>query len=299
MTITVVNQAEESFLDLILAVNYTLRLYRNNVISGLTPDQIEALTESSFTEANFSGYAGIALTGGSWVTTPTNPSTGVYAQQTFTRSVTGTAQLIYGYYLTKTSGGALQWFEHFPAPISIEFISDALKVTPTITLDDSQGDAMRPGIISEYGGTTAPLGYLMCDGTAVSRTTYAALFAVVGTAYGVGDGSTTFNLPDRRGRFGLGKATSGTGSTLGGTGGTIDHVHALDTATSHARLMLTATSPHIRVQRKSTTAWTDTVSGTTLTVVGSSASDSLGVALGGSSDVANPPFQVFNYIIKT
>lgn len=80
------------------------------------------------------------------------------------------------------------------------------------------------GIIA-YGGTSAPSGYLMCDGALVSRTTYAALFTAIGTAFGAGDASTTFGLPDLRQRFPLGKATSGTGSTLGGTGGLIDHTH--------------------------------------------------------------------------
>jgi hypothetical protein len=75
-----------------------------------------------------------------------------------------------------------------------------------------------PGLMLPYGGTTAPSGFLLCDGTAVSRTTYAALFAIIGTASGAGDGSTTFNLPDMRGRFPMGKKAAGTGSTLLGTG---------------------------------------------------------------------------------
>ena len=56
------------------------------------------------------------------------------------------------------------------------------------------------GSITAYASTTAPAGWLLVDGTAVSRTTYSALFAVIGTSYGVGDGSTTFTLPDIRGR---------------------------------------------------------------------------------------------------
>jgi microcystin-dependent protein len=56
-----------------------------------------------------------------------------------------------------------------------------------------------PGVVWEFGGTTAPTGFLMCDGAAVSRTTYAALFAVIGETFGVGDGSTTFNVPNREG----------------------------------------------------------------------------------------------------
>ena len=54
------------------------------------------------------------------------------------------------------------------------------------------------------------------------------MFAILGTTYGVGDGSTTFNLPNLQQRFPLGKAASGTGSTLGGTGGAIDHLHTVD-----------------------------------------------------------------------
>lgn len=77
----------------------------------------------------------------------------------------------------------------------------------------------------QYAGTTAPAGWVMCDGAQVSRTTYKSLFDVVGTTYGAGDGSTTFNVPDLRQRFPLGKAASGTGATLGATGGAIDHTH--------------------------------------------------------------------------
>lgn len=56
------------------------------------------------------------------------------------------------------------------------------------------------GVISPYAGASAPANWLLCDGTAVSRSTYSVLFAVTGTQFGVGDGSTTFNLPDLRGR---------------------------------------------------------------------------------------------------
>jgi len=64
------------------------------------------------------------------------------------------------------------------------------------------------GMIAMYGSATPPTGFLNCDGSAVSRTTYADLFAVVGTSFGAGDGSTTFNLPNLQGRFPLGYAAS-------------------------------------------------------------------------------------------
>ena len=56
-----------------------------------------------------------------------------------------------------------------------------------------------PGTVLDYVGKAAPAGYLLCDGSAVSRGVYARLFAAMGTAFGAGDGSTTFNLPDFRG----------------------------------------------------------------------------------------------------
>ncbi len=73
------------------------------------------------------------------------------------------------------------------------------------------------GIVKMYAGVNAPNGYLICDGTAYSRTTYAALFAVLSTTYGLGDGSTTFNVPDLRGRVPIGVGT-GTGDGASGTG---------------------------------------------------------------------------------
>lgn len=68
-----------------------------------------------------------------------------------------------------------------------------------------------PGQLVESASATIPAGFLLCDGSAVSRTTYSALFAAIGTVWGVGDGSTTFNVPDLRGRATIG---SGTGSGL-------------------------------------------------------------------------------------
>lgn len=57
------------------------------------------------------------------------------------------------------------------------------------------------GVVFPFAGSTAPYGYLVCDGRAISRTDYADLFMAIGTTYGIGDGATTFNLPDYRGSF--------------------------------------------------------------------------------------------------
>lgn len=89
--------------------------------------------------------------------------------------------------------------------------------------------AVPSGSIIMHAGSTAPTGYLACNAAAVSRSTYADLFAVIGTTYGVGDGSTTFNLPDMRGLFVRGAGAHGTmtkaagGAFDGGSVGATDN----------------------------------------------------------------------------
>lgn len=109
-------------------------------------------------------------------------------------------------------------------------------------------DRVPPGVVMPYAGSTAPTGWLMCYGQAVSRTTYATLFALVGTTYGVGDGSTTFNIPDLRGRTVAGKDDMGgtsanrltnqtdglDGDTLGATGGAETHTLTTAQLAAHA-----------------------------------------------------------------
>ena len=73
---------------------------------------------------------------------------------------------------------------------------------------------MPVGCVIPFAGAAAPTGWLLCQGQAVSRTTYAQLFSVIGTTYGSGDGSTTFNLPNMRGRVAV-----GSDANLGGTVG--------------------------------------------------------------------------------
>ena len=100
-----------------------------------------------------------------------------------------------------------------------------------------QGGGAPVGQIVAWSGSAGslPTGYFLCDGSAVSRTTYAALFAVVGTTHGAGNGSTTFNIPDLRSRFVVGASSSG-GYSVGNTGGSADatlvsHSHTINNHT--------------------------------------------------------------------
>ena len=81
------------------------------------------------------------------------------------------------------------------------------------------------GLVLPFAGVAAPTGWLLCNGAAISRSTYARLFAIIGTVYGAGDGTNTFNLPDLRGRVpvGAGQGSGLANRTLGAYGGEENH----------------------------------------------------------------------------
>jgi len=122
-----------------------------------------------------------------------------------------------------------------------------------------------PGMIATYAGTSAPTGWLACQGQAISRTTYADLFTAISTTWGSGDGSTTFNVPDLRGMFVRGTGTNATGSSSGTVGPSVG-AYAADTYLNHSHGV---TDP-----------------GHTHTYSYSS------IAAGGSAIAGNPPYQV-------
>ncbi|HJY06999.1 MAG TPA: phage tail protein, partial [Bryobacteraceae bacterium] len=86
----------------------------------------------------------------------------------------------------------------------VEYSSAGIDVTGDVTasgvLKQGSFSLLPVGVVFPYGGSAAPAGYLLCYGQAVDRDDYADLFGVIGTAFGAGDGSTTFNVPDMRGR---------------------------------------------------------------------------------------------------
>lgn len=115
-------------------------------------------------------------------------------------------------------------------------------------------NATPPGALMPFAGVNSPTGYLMCDGSAVSRTTYAILFGVIGTAYGAGDGATTFNIPDTRGYFlrgvdaGTGRdpdtASRGAAASGGNTGDAVGSVEG-DTFGAHNHVINISDPGHV------------------------------------------------------
>ena len=175
-------------------------------------------------------------------------------------------------------------------------------------------DAYIPGIIQLYAGSSAPLGWLVCNGQAISRTTYAALYAVIGTTYGAGDGSTTFNVPNLvnktvRGSNSLGK-TGGADTVMLTTANMPAHTHGVGTLAtnntgahthtiaSYKSGSLSGNISYIETSSRgaistmssvinSAGAHTHTISGST-TSVGS-----------GSAVTITNPYVMLHYIIKT
>ena len=146
--------------------------------------------------------------------------------------------------------------------------------------------------VTDYAGAVAPTGWLLCEGQAIDRIIYADLFAAIGIVYGAGNGTTTFNIPDARGRFSLSKAASGTGSTLGSTGGAIDHKH---TGPAHTH----SYSGSVDANYGATEVLAG--GGPPTTYAGNHAHTYSGTTgSGGTGDTGtnNPPYIVFNKIIK-
>lgn len=165
---------------------------------------------------------------------------------------------------------------------------------PSITVPPSSG--MPSGAVIGFGGTTTPDGYLPCTGNYYAIATYADLYAVCLTAFNTGgEPADTFRVPNLQGRFPLGKATSGTGATMGEAGGAIDHTHTVSghthTGPSHTHTVVVPSSTLQGIG-------TGTIANSgTLTSSASGTGTTGSTAL--TTNTANPPYLVIRYIIKT
>lgn len=177
----------------------------------------------------------------------------------------------------------------YEAALTNEQINEnEIYLTPSL-----EAESAPIGIIQAYAGSTAPTGWLICDGSAVSRTTYSELFGVIGTTYGSGNGSTTFNLPDLRGRApigsGLGTAEDAVERTLGQSGGSERVTLTVEQMPSHTHKDGTNASVAYVGHAGTNTAQVafDANTGRATTATG-----------GGQSHGNMQPYLAINYIIK-
>jgi len=176
-------------------------------------------------------------------------------------------------------------------------ITDANVTTAKLATVTQQFLVPTGGIV-EFAGAAAPTGWLICDGSAVSRATYSTLFSAIGTIWGSGDGSTTFNIPDRRGRVGVGAGTGSglTSRSLAATGGEETHTLVTSEVPSHTHDVWVpsgsgGSDTELQVVSPGQTGHyvTNATSGNPYTK-----------SVGGDGAHNNmQPFAVFNYIIKT
>jgi microcystin-dependent protein len=147
-------------------------------------------------------------------------------------------------------------------------------------------NAVPAGAMILWPSNVIPAGWLVCQGQAVSRTTYAGIFAVVGTTYGVGDGVTTFNLPNLQGRVPVGVSTSDSSFYLSVTGGEKTHT------------LITAEMPsHIHSYPNASTAGggANIVEGSPNVATG----NNMNATGGGGAHNNLQPYLSVNYLIKT
>ena len=178
--------------------------------------ETKAIGESSHAEGNATVASGPAAHAEGWGTIASESYS--HSQNFSTRAVKKAQTAIGKYNKEDTSTTTTHGDGYGTYAFIIGNGFNTLERSNAFTVDwdgNVMGQGMA-GMIQMFAGSTAPTGWLLCNGQAVSRTTYKELFAVIGTTFGTGNGSTTFNVPDFRDRFPVGAGTSYNRNSTGG-----------------------------------------------------------------------------------
>jgi microcystin-dependent protein len=202
---------------------------------------------------------------------------------------------------------------------SVNLVADNIEVgdgSSTVTIPSAGALGVPTGFLAAFAGVTLPTGWLACDGAAVSRTTFAALFTAIGTTWGAGDGVTTFNVPDLRDRVVVGTSPGGlsnrpTARALADVGGEEDHVQTTAELVTHTHGVTDPGHTHAPVQGAVFLMQSSVIVGAPLYTPGATnsktnvglanATTGVSIANTGSSSAANvmQPFAAAVWAIKT
>lgn len=175
------------------------------VILNTTTNRLEINLGSS-TSPSWQPLGGGAVTFGALGAIPAPATSNQNSFYFATDANGGTLYYSNGVTWTQVAPGLNQQMTPLDDSVTAAKIADQT-ITPTELAPSVQQALLPAGVVLDFAGSVAPAGFVICDGSAYSRTGFAALFAAIGVLHGAGDGTTTFNVPDYRGRVAVGVGT--------------------------------------------------------------------------------------------
>lgn len=287
-TYVVKNSTTGGFAVQIIGSSGTGVVIPNGVTTSVYCDGLSFYAVNTSSVGNYTVNGNLAVTG-----TTTLSSALTYGGTTLANSVTGTGSMALS---------ASPTFTGVPAAPTAAAGTNTTQIATTAFV---LANGVPTGGLVMWSTGTAPNGFLLCDGTAVSRTTYATLFAIVGTTFGVGDNSTTFNLPNYTNRMPY-------GTTVGATGGSanavvVSHTHTATSSVVDPGHAHTIIDGQVNTRTNPSFNWVGTGGASVGTTGASVNSNVTGISVtttnsteGVSGTNANlPPYLGINFIIKT
>jgi microcystin-dependent protein len=278
--------------DLIPTANTSSNIGSTGMRFNTVHAQTASLSSTLTVGASATVSGDILVSGTGTVTGNLTTSGNLFSTSARTSTSTATGALV-------LSGGAgVAGNLHVGGTIVTATMPTGTSNTAVATTAFVQNNSIPTGGLMMWPTASAPSGYLLCNGTAVSRTTYAALFAIIGTTFGIGDNSTTFNLPNYTNRLPVGAGGLYAAAATGGSKDSVvvSHTHTAtvtDPGHSHQTGSTNTESGFGAIPRSTGTSGVATSTATTGISVGISTTGSSG------TDANMPPYLSIYFIIKT